>query len=67
MDRTDSAAAPAAALPPASAASGGWLAAGSQSRIPAAIFLVLGAAILFRVATGILARSPSEGLSLIHI
>jgi len=61
MDRSEGSASPLAASPPASAASAGSPAAGSQSRIPPAIFWVLGAAILLRVATGILARTSSEG------
>jgi thiol:disulfide interchange protein len=61
MDRIENMAPLPAAYPPTPAASAGSPAAGSQSRIPPAIFWVLGAAILLRVATGILARNPSEG------
>ncbi|HMF07683.1 MAG TPA: thioredoxin family protein [Thermoanaerobaculia bacterium] len=50
-----------AASPPVSAKPAETAGAGSQSRIPALLFWVLGAAILFRVATAILARNPSEG------
>jgi thiol:disulfide interchange protein len=48
------------ALPPRSTAMPGAAARGSQSRIPAAIFWILGAAVILRLLTGLLPRNAPE-------